>query len=53
MWLSTKGRYGLRLMFELDLHNKETISISQISKSQEITPQSKRYEDELAWKVRL
>ncbi|MFH0774330.1 MAG: Rrf2 family transcriptional regulator [bacterium] len=39
MWLSTKGRYGLRAMLELALHNKETISIHQISKSQEITTQ--------------
>lgn len=40
MWLSTKGRYAIRLMLELALHGeKEIVSVSVISKNQEITPQ--------------
>ena len=40
MWLSTKGRYALRAMLELALHNEGyLVSVSEISKNQEITSQ--------------
>ncbi len=40
MWLSTKGRYALRAMLELALHNAGAlVSVSEISKNQEITSQ--------------
>ena len=38
MKLSTKGRYGLRLMIELALHEKnELVTLKEISKQQEIS----------------
>jgi Rrf2 family protein len=38
MWLSTKGRYAVRSMLEIALHNQgEPVPISEISKNQEIT----------------
>ncbi|MEW5768366.1 MAG: Rrf2 family transcriptional regulator [bacterium] len=39
MWLSTKGRYALRAMLELALHEGDVVSISKISRNQEITSQ--------------
>lgn len=40
MWLSTKGRYALRAMLEIALHNEGSpVPISEISKNQEITSQ--------------
>ena len=38
MWLSTKGRYALRAMIELALHNDgSVVSVGEISRNQEIT----------------
>ena len=38
MKLSTKGRYGVRLMIELALHEKnELVTLKEISKQQEIS----------------
>lgn len=50
MWLSTKGRYAVRIMLELGLHNKgEIVSVREISCNQDITPQ---YVEQLMVKLR-
>lgn len=50
MWLSTKGRYAVRAMIEIALHNEtELVSISEISKNQEITYQ---YAEQIMIKIK-
>lgn len=50
MWLSTKGRYAVRIMIELGLHKKgEIISVKEISANQGISPQ---YVEQLLVKLR-
>ncbi len=56
MWLSTKGRYAIRVMIELGLHEKhekhekgEVVSIKEISGNQDISPQ---YVEQLMVKLR-
>ncbi|MDI6780656.1 MAG: Rrf2 family transcriptional regulator [bacterium] len=40
MWLSTKGRYAIRVMIELGLHEKgKVVSVREISNNQDISPQ--------------
>ncbi len=39
MWLSTKGRYALRTMLELALHDGNLVPVTEISRNQEITSQ--------------
>lgn len=50
MWLSTKGRYAVRIMLELALHDKgQIVSVREISGNQEITPQ---YVEQIMVKLR-
>ncbi|MBI4777835.1 Rrf2 family transcriptional regulator [Candidatus Desantisbacteria bacterium] len=50
MWLSTKGRYAVRMMIELGLHEKgEVVSVREISVNQDISPQ---YVEQLMVKLR-
>ncbi|MEK7273679.1 MAG: Rrf2 family transcriptional regulator [Candidatus Desantisbacteria bacterium] len=40
MWLSTKGRYAIRVMIELGLHEKgKVVSVKEIASNQDISPQ--------------